>query len=133
MQILQINNNVSTFSRHTSITNHFEPENSKTQEGLYIAQIIPGPFAFLVKGKIYMQGNGTTIINCCLKMHFKLRKELSMWDFKRWDMDCFNNFSIKQFTLKVPIMNAADDSPEYFFYCFSEKIRLDVSCKSSAM
>ena len=35
-------------------------------------------------------------------------------------------------TLKVPIMTAADDIHKYFFHCFSEKIRLDVSCESSA-
>ena len=29
-------------------------------------------------------------------------------------------------TLKAPIMTAADDSLEYFFYCFAEKIRLDI-------
>ena len=30
-------------------------------------------------------------------------------------------------------MTAADDNLEYFFfYCFSEKIRLDLSCESSA-
>ena len=35
-------------------------------------------------------------------------------------------------TLKVPIMTAADDIHKYLFSCFSEKIRLDVSCESSA-
>ena len=30
-------------------------------------------------------------------------------------------------TLKEPAMNAADDIDKYFFLCFSEKIRLDVS------
>ena len=35
-------------------------------------------------------------------------------------------------TLKVPIMTAADNIQKYFFYCFSEKIRLDVSSESSA-
>ena len=30
------------------------------------------------------------------------------------------------------ITTAADDIHKYFFYCFSEKIRLDVSCESSA-
>ena len=29
-------------------------------------------------------------------------------------------------------MTAADDIHKYFFYCFSEKIRLDVSSESSA-
>ena len=36
-------------------------------------------------------------------------------------------------TLKVPIMTAADDIHKFFFFhCFSEKIRLDVSSESSA-
>ena len=35
-------------------------------------------------------------------------------------------------TLKVPITTAADDTYKYFFNCFSEKIRLDVSSESSA-
>ena len=35
-------------------------------------------------------------------------------------------------TLKAPITTAADDIHKYFFYCFSEKIGLDVSCESSA-
>ena len=34
--------------------------------------------------------------------------------------------------LKAPIMTAADDIHKYFFHCFSEKIRLDVSSESSA-
>ena len=36
-------------------------------------------------------------------------------------------------TLKAPITTAADDIHKYFFHCFSEKIRLDVSSESSAM
>ena len=36
----------------------------------------------------------------------------------------------KLFTFKAPITTAADDCLEYF-YRFSEKIRLDVSCESS--
>ena len=35
-------------------------------------------------------------------------------------------------TLKAPITTAADDIQKYFFHCFSEKIRLDVSSESSA-
>ena len=35
-------------------------------------------------------------------------------------------------TLKAPIRTAADDIHKYFFHCFSEKIRLDVSSESSA-
>ena len=35
-------------------------------------------------------------------------------------------------TLKALITTAADDIHKYFFYCFSEKIRLDVSSESSA-
>ena len=35
-------------------------------------------------------------------------------------------------TLKAPITTAADDTQKYFFYCFLEKIRLDVSSESSA-
>ena len=35
-------------------------------------------------------------------------------------------------TLKAPITTAADDIHKYFSYCFSEKIRLDVSSESSA-
>ena len=35
-------------------------------------------------------------------------------------------------TLQAPIRNAADDIHKYFFHCFSEKIRLDVSSESSA-
>ena len=33
--------------------------------------------------------------------------------------------------LKAPIATAADDMYRYFFYCFSEKINLDVSSESS--
>ena len=36
------------------------------------------------------------------------------------------------FNLKASIMSAADDIHRYFFHCFSEKIRLDVSSESSA-
>ena len=32
----------------------------------------------------------------------------------------------------MPITTAADDIHKYFFHCFSEKIRLDVSSESSA-
>ena len=35
-------------------------------------------------------------------------------------------------TLKAPITTAADDIHKYFFHCFSEKTRLDVSSESSA-
>ena len=35
-------------------------------------------------------------------------------------------------TLKAPITTAADDIHKYFFLCFSEKIRLDISSESSA-
>ena len=37
-------------------------------------------------------------------------------------------------SLKVPSMNAADDIHKYFFIVFfsSEKMRLDISCESSA-
>ena len=35
-------------------------------------------------------------------------------------------------TLKAPITTAADDIRKYFFYCFSEKLRRDVSSESSA-
>ena len=35
-------------------------------------------------------------------------------------------------TLTVPIRTAAGDIHEYFFHCFSEKIRLDISSESSA-
>ena len=34
-------------------------------------------------------------------------------------------------TLKTPIKTAGDDIHKYFFYCFPEKIRLDISCESS--
>ena len=34
--------------------------------------------------------------------------------------------------LKVQITSAADGNLEYFFHCFSEKMRLDISCESSA-
>ena len=39
---------------------------------------------------------------------------------------------IYQLTLKAPITTAADDIHKYFFHCFSEKMRLDVSSESSA-
>ena len=35
-------------------------------------------------------------------------------------------------TLKALITTAADHIHEYFFYCSSKKIRLDISCESSA-
>ena len=34
--------------------------------------------------------------------------------------------------LKAPITTAADDSLDFYFHCFSEKIRLDILCESSA-
>ena len=33
---------------------------------------------------------------------------------------------------KMTFTTAADDNHKYFFHCFSEKIRLDISCESSA-
>ena len=35
-------------------------------------------------------------------------------------------------TLKAPITTAADDIYKYFFIVFSENVRLDISCESSA-
>ena len=35
-------------------------------------------------------------------------------------------------TLKAQITTATDDIHKYFFYCYSEKIRLDVSSEFSA-
>ena len=35
-------------------------------------------------------------------------------------------------TLKAPITTAAEDSLEYFFIFFSDKIMLDISCETSA-
>ena len=35
-------------------------------------------------------------------------------------------------TLKAPITTATDNIHKYFFHCFSEKIRLDVSSEFSA-
>ena len=40
--------------------------------------------------------------------------------------------SLYHLTLKAPITTAADDIHKYFFHCFSEKIRFDVSSESSA-
>ena len=37
----------------------------------------------------------------------------------------------KNLALKAPITTAADDIHQYFFHCFSENIRLDVSSESS--
>ena len=34
--------------------------------------------------------------------------------------------------LKAPIKTAADDIHKYFFHCYSETIRLDVSSESSS-
>ena len=42
------------------------------------------------------------------------------------------NSSSGPLTLKVPITTAADDIHKYLFHHFSEKIRLDISCESSA-
>ena len=33
---------------------------------------------------------------------------------------------------QAPITTAADDSLDFYFHCFSEKIRLDILCESSA-
>ena len=33
---------------------------------------------------------------------------------------------------KAPVTTAADDIHKYFFHCFSEKIRLEISCESTA-
>ena len=35
-------------------------------------------------------------------------------------------------SMKAPITTAADDIYKYFFHCFSEKVRLDVSSECSA-
>ena len=43
----------------------------------------------------------------------------------------FNVFLFIFLTLKEPITTATDDIHKYFFRCFSEKIRLDVSSESS--
>ena len=32
----------------------------------------------------------------------------------------------------MPITTAAEDSLEFFFHCFSEKIKTNISCESSA-
>ena len=40
--------------------------------------------------------------------------------------------NVYKLTLKAPITTAADDIHEYFFYCFSEKIRLDLASESCA-
>ena len=45
-------------------------------------------------------------------------------------INCQENFKI--LTLKAPVTTAADNIHKYFFYCFPKKIRLDVSCESSA-
>ena len=41
-------------------------------------------------------------------------------------------FIISTKYIKAPITTAADDIYKYFFIVFSEKIRLDISCESSA-
>ena len=46
--------------------------------------------------------------------------------------DIITEGKFKGLTLKAPITTAADDIHKYFFHCFSEKIRLDVSSESSA-
>ena len=44
-----------------------------------------------------------------------------------------SHFSMgKKLTLKEPIRTAAENIHKYFFIFFSEKIRLDISCESSA-
>ena len=45
---------------------------------------------------------------------------------------CEPNYIKGDSTLKVSIMTAAGGNLEYFFYCFSEKLRLDISHESSA-
>ena len=47
-------------------------------------------------------------------------------------LHCLIFFQQVVFTLKGPITNAADNIHKYFFHCFPEKIRLDVSSESSA-
>ena len=39
---------------------------------------------------------------------------------------------VRYLTLKAPITTEVDDIHQYIFYCFSEKIRLDVSSEFSA-
>ena len=48
------------------------------------------------------------------------------------DLSRFLYLPVSILTLKVPITTAADNSLEYFFHCFSDKILLDISCESSA-
>ena len=52
-----------------------------------------------------------------------------MYEIKRVNSTCTVRPVL---TLKAPITSAADDIHIYFFHCFSEKIRLDVSSESSA-
>ena len=60
--------------------------------------------------------------------HFECNRDKFHYDF------VFTKFIRPQLplTLKGPITTAADDIHKYFFHCFSEKIRLDVSSDFSA-
>ena len=63
-------------------------------------------------------------------MYVSLKESVEIYQIcsKSSDSEAMANF----LTFKAPITTAADDSLEYSFLCFSEKIRLDISSESSA-
>ena len=67
-----------------------------------------------------------TISDPCIHFHLQcnfVQKISERWQLKTCD----------PLTLKALITTAADDIYKYFFIFFSEKIRLDISCESSAI
>ena len=48
-------------------------------------------------------------------------------------MSPFLNHVFAKLTLEGPITTAADDIHKYFFHCFTEKIRPDISCEYQAL
>ena len=67
-------------------------------------------------------------VHALIRLLLKEQSDHSLHCFP-FDSECLIGVAL---TLKAPITTEADDIHKYFFHCFSEKIRLDVSSESSA-
>ena len=64
-------------------------------------------------------------------LYYKCQDKIHPVELKKKNQSRFVS-QYENLTLKAPIMTAADDIYKYFFIVFSEKIRLDILCESSA-
>ena len=65
-----------------------------------------------------------------VKLLFDSRDKINLYSISFFEIWSFVYGERLRF--KAPITAAADDIHKYFFHCFSERIRLDVSSESSA-